>query len=45
MMPITGRNFIGLQWQEGLIKFGLISLAIAMLIVSVIVLWGLRGGV
>jgi hydroxylaminobenzene mutase len=42
MMPIAGKNFSGAAWQEGLIQFGLISLSLAMIIVSVIVLWGLR---
>jgi hydroxylaminobenzene mutase len=43
MMPIAGGNFLGLPWQEILIKMGLLSLSIAMIIVSGILLWGLRG--
>jgi hydroxylaminobenzene mutase len=42
MMPIAGKNLTGAVWQEGLIQFGLISLSLAMVIVSVMVLWGLR---
>ena len=45
MMPIAGNELIGSGWQEGLIKFGLISLSFAMVIVSGIILWGLRGKV
>jgi hydroxylaminobenzene mutase len=43
MMPFAAAGFHGTAWQEGLIKFGLISLSLAMLIVSSIILWGLRG--
>lgn len=43
MMPIAGGNFYGVAWQEIIIKFGLLSLSVAMVIVSVVVLWGLRG--
>ncbi|PWY57108.1 hydrogenase [Legionella qingyii] len=43
MMPIAGGNFYGLGWQEVLIKLGLISLSLAMVLVCCIVLWGLRG--
>ena len=43
MMPIAGGDFYGVTWQEIVIKFGLISLSIAMVIVSGILLWGLRG--
>tara|TARA_R110002074_G_scaffold152936_1_gene307521 strand:- start:93144 stop:93590 length:447 start_codon:yes stop_codon:yes gene_type:complete len=43
MMPIAGGDFHGVAWQEIVIKFGLISLSLAMLIVSGIALWGLRG--
>jgi hydroxylaminobenzene mutase len=44
MMPIAGAYFYGMAWQEGLIKFGLISLSFAMVIVCGILLWGLRSG-
>lgn len=43
MMPIAGGDFHSVAWQEIVIKFGLISLSLAMLIVSEIALWGLRG--
>lgn len=42
MMPISGGNFQGTVWQEVLIKFGLISLSISMLVVCVILLFGLK---
>ena len=43
MMPIAGGDFFGAVWQEMLIKFGLLALSIAMVIVSGMLLWGLRG--
>lgn len=43
MMSIAGGDFFGLPWQETLIRFGLISLSVAMLLVSGLLLWGLRG--
>lgn len=45
MMPIAGNNFLGTTVQEDLIKFGLGSLSLTMLIVCGILLWGLRGKV
>ena len=42
MMPLAGGDYIGLAWQEGIIKFGLLSLSVAMVIVSVILVWGMR---
>jgi hydroxylaminobenzene mutase len=43
MMPLAGGGAVGTAWQEGLVKFGLFSLALAMMVVSGIVLSGLRG--
>ncbi|MBU2493093.1 MAG: hydrogenase [Bacteroidetes bacterium] len=43
MMPFAGNDSTGLFWQELVIKFGLISLSIAMLAVCGILLWGMRG--
>ena len=43
MMPIAGAGFNGAAWQEILIKFGLFALAITMVIVSVMLLVGLKG--
>ncbi len=43
MMPLAGGDFHGAGWQEILIKFGLISLAVAMVSVCGLLLWGLRG--
>jgi hydroxylaminobenzene mutase len=42
MMPIAGKAMQGTIWQEIIIKFGLISLSISMLAVSVLILIGLR---
>lgn len=44
MMPIAAGGFYGVAWQEVLIKFGLISLSVAMVIVSGMSFWGLRSG-
>ncbi|MGD9487193.1 MAG: hydrogenase [Calditrichaceae bacterium] len=44
MMPIAAGGFYGVAWQEALIKFGLISLSLAMVIVSGMSFWGLRSG-
>jgi hydroxylaminobenzene mutase len=43
MMPIAGNNLSGTVIQEELIKFGLGSLSITMLIVCALLIWGLRG--
>jgi len=43
MMPIAGLGHEGTRVQEGIIAFGLVSLALAMIATSCIVLWGLRG--
>jgi len=43
MMPIAGGGAVGAEWQEGLVKLGLLSLSVAMLLVSGLVLYGLRG--
>jgi len=43
MMQIAGGNFYGVAWQETLIKIGLISVSIVMVVVSGIILWGLKG--
>ena len=43
MMPIAGAGFNGAAWQEILIKFGLAALSLSMVLVSLILLWELRG--
>ena len=43
MMSIAGGDFTGSALQEGIIKAGLLSLSLAMLIVAGLVFWGLRG--
>lgn len=42
MMPFAGADLQGSAIQEAIIKFGLISLSISMVVVCVIVLLGLR---
>jgi len=43
MMPIAGLDHQGTRLQEGVIAFGLVSLALAMIATCAVVLWGLRG--
>ncbi len=43
LMPIAGNLMQGNAWQEIIIKFGLISLSLSMIIVCVLILFGLRG--
>lgn len=42
MMPIAGESMHGNFLQEIVIKFGLISLSVSMVVVSLIILYGLR---
>ena len=42
MMPLAAGGRVGTAFQEGLIAFALISLSLSMLLVSVLVLWGMR---
>ncbi|HOI30027.1 MAG TPA: hydrogenase [Melioribacteraceae bacterium] len=42
MMPIAGADMTGTPFQEILIKFGLISLSVSIVAVSVLILLGLR---
>jgi len=44
MMPLAAKGHMGSGPQEALILFGLLSLSVAMIILSGIVLWGLRLG-
>ncbi len=43
MMPMSGAGALGTPIQEAIIKFCLTSMAIAILVTCVILLWGLRG--
>lgn len=43
MMPIAAGNLQGSVWQEIIIKFGLVSLSLCMIIVCGLLLWGLTG--
>lgn len=42
MMPLAGAEQKGTSVQEAIVMFGLLSLTVSMLVVSVMVLWGLR---
>lgn len=41
--PIHGTGHLAAPWQEGLVDFTLTSSALAVLVGSVLLLWGLRG--
>ncbi len=43
MLPIAGAGHLGTDLQELLIRISLVSLVLAILAATVIVLWGLRG--
>ena len=42
LSPLTGAGHVGLPWQETLITAGFMSVGIAIVAGSVLVLWGLR---
>ncbi len=44
MMPLAAAGHTGTEAQELVIMLGLVALSVAMVAVSGIVLWGLRGG-
>ena len=44
LSPITGTSHGGKPWQEVLVTVGFISVALAMIAATVLVLWGLRRG-
>jgi len=43
MFPVTGNGLRGTPLQEGLVTFGALSLVPVLLIMSLMILWGLRG--
>jgi (hydroxyamino)benzene mutase len=43
LTPIAGAGFTGPAWQETLVAAGLVPLTMAMVVCSVLVLFGLRG--
>ncbi len=43
MMPIAGGRMEGELWQEVIIKSGLISLSLSMVVVCILILLGLKG--
>jgi (hydroxyamino)benzene mutase len=42
LSPITGAGHTALPWQETLVTFGFITVGIAIIAASVLILWGLR---
>lgn len=42
LSPITGAGHSALPWQETVVTFGFITVGIAMIAASVLILWGLR---
>ncbi|MGD0461993.1 MAG: hydrogenase [Tepidisphaeraceae bacterium] len=42
LSPITGSGRNAGPWQEGIVKFGFQSVGIAIVVSSVLILWGLR---
>ena len=42
LSPITGAGHSGQPWQERVVTVGFISVGIAMVVSSILVLWGLR---
>jgi hydroxylaminobenzene mutase len=42
LSPITGAGHSGQPWQEGVVTVGFMSVGIAMVASSILVLWGLR---
>src|ERR1019366_9748833 len=45
LSPITGAGHSGLAWQESFVTAGFMSVGIAIVFASSLVLWGLRKGV
>ena len=44
MTPMAGAGFQGAPWQENLVMVGLISVAISLIGMCLVALWGLRAG-
>jgi (hydroxyamino)benzene mutase len=42
MSPITGAGHLGQPWQEQLVTLGFMSVGIAIVASSILILWGLR---
>jgi (hydroxyamino)benzene mutase len=45
LSPITAPGRTGLPWQESLVTAGFMSVGIAIVLASLLILWGLRGKV
>ncbi len=45
LSPITGAGHSGLAWQESFVTAGFMSVGIAIVIASLLVIWGLRNKV
>src|SRR3954462_5744363 len=41
--PITSAGHSGQPWQESFVAMGFLTVAIAMIVTSILILWGLRG--
>ena len=41
--PVTSAGHSGQPWQESVVALGFLTVAIAMIVTSILVLWGLRG--
>jgi len=42
LSPITGAGHTGQSWQESVVTLGFISVGLAIVAASILVLWGLR---
>jgi hydroxylaminobenzene mutase len=42
LSPITGAGHSGLPWQESFVTIGFMSVGIAIIVSSILVIWGLR---
>jgi (hydroxyamino)benzene mutase len=42
MSPITAPNLRAQPWQEGVVTFGFMSVGVAIMASSILILWGLR---
>jgi hydroxylaminobenzene mutase len=42
LSPITGSGHNAQPWQEGIVKFGFPTVGIAIIVSSLLILWGLR---
>lgn len=43
LSPITGAGHTAMPWQEALVTIGFVTIGLAIIAASVLLLWGLRG--